>query len=153
MNIQGTGGAQSLAALLQSGRSPSAGATQAPPPGGLAAGLGGPLASLTNDQGQSLLDLRDTLRGAVQEALQSGEGSGDLRSRIEEALFSALEANGFDPQEVRGAIEEGGLGQLVGTPSGAAPASLGLPSAGQEDDIVQSFLQQFRAGISLDLKI
>ena len=99
-------------------------------------------------------------------ALESFDGSGDLRSTIEGAIDSALASNGFDPDEVRGAMEGAGFGPMQAMRSGAGnpmaalfgggagafdPSSL-LQSGKTEEDLVQSFLQQFRAGVNLDLE-
>lgn len=174
MNIQSTGGPSQIAQLLQSGSAANRGG---PSP---AMGGGQPpsqFASITNDQGQSLLDIRDELQSAVKDAVQSSEGT-DIRSAVKNALDSTLEANGFDPAEVKGAMKEAGLGpmsrpggpgggpggqfsgqfaqRLGGQPfSGAAggfdPMSI-ISGGGSEQDLVQSFLQQFREGSNLDLE-
>ena len=137
MNIEGLGGAQGIAQLLQSRGGPGA------PP--IAFPNGGPpaeVAAIRNDQGQSLVDIKDDIRSAVQDAMNGFDGSGDLRSTIQGAIDETLTANGFDPSEVRDAVEE----------SGFDPAAL-LQGGGTEDDLIEAFLGQFRAGVNLDLEI
>lgn len=135
MNIQGIGGSQQIAEMLMEQRmSAPAGSGQSSP---VAAGQ---LASVTNDQGQSLIDIRDDLKNAVQDALANFDGEGDLRATVQDAFRSTLEENGFDPAQVRGAMEGSGFSPLSAMSNG-----------GDEEDLVQMFLQQFRAGSHLDL--
>jgi hypothetical protein len=124
------------------------------------------LSSITNDQGQSLLDIRGELQGAVKEAIQGADGSGDFRATIEGAIHSTLEEHGFNPEEVKGAMQDAGFGSMqamagrggspmaamLGGGSGGFDPSTILQSGGTEEDLVQSFLQQFRAGVHLDLE-
>ena len=164
MNIQGMGGMQQIAQML--GRSmggagmPPQGLSQGSPPSQLTA--------ITNDQGQSLIDIRDDLQGAVKDALQGFDGEGDLRSTIEGAIHSTLEEHGFNPDEVKTAMQDSGFNPMQamasrgggpmmamlggGEAGGIDPAAL-LQSGGTEEDLIQSFLQQFRAGANLSLEI
>lgn len=123
------------------------------------------ISSVTNDQGKTLLDIRGELQGAVKEAMQGSDGSGDLRATIEGAIHSALEEHGFDPEEVKSAMQDSGFSpmqaiagrggnlaaMLGGGGGGFDPAAL-LQGGGTEEDLIQSFLQQFRAGVHLDLE-
>ena len=157
MNIQSTGGLHELAQLLRGGRAGApSGAPQGLPPQGVA----NTAASITNERGESLLDLRGELRSAVRGALQAYDGQGDVRSVVQDALAEALEANGFDPAEVRGALRPEGFDPWgggragaggPGSPGGFDAASL-LLSGSDDDDLVQAFLEQFRAGVGLDLE-
>lgn len=165
MNVQGLGGMQQIAQMLMNSGMGGAGTL----PQGLP--QGGPpseISSITNDQGESLLDIRGELQSAVKDAMQNFDGSGDVRSTIEGAITSTLEEHGFDPEEVKGAMEDSGFRPMQmmasrgGNPmmamlggqggSGFDPSSL-LESGGTEEDLVQAFLQQFRAGTNLDLEV
>ena len=160
MNIQGMGGMQQIAQLMNSGVGSSM-LSQGPQQGGMPSQL----SSITNDQGQSLVDIRGELQSAVKDALQNHDGSGDIRSTIEGAIHSTLEANGFNPSEVKGARQDAGFDPMQrrggGNPMAAMfggggggfdPASI-LQSGGTEQDMIQSFLEQFRSGVNLDLEI
>lgn len=156
MNIEGTQGSQRLAEMLLRG---STSGTSGPAPGGLPPT--GQLSSITNDQGQSLLDIRDQLKEAVQAALADYDGSGDLRSTVQDAIGSTLEANGFDPAEVKDAMRDAGLDprRVMRGLAGAAPGvdggfdpSMILGKGGSEEDLVQAFLQQLRAGANVDFE-
>ena len=146
MNIQGLG------SLAQVGpaRALSSSAAGAP------AQLQRAASSITNEQGQSLFDIRDELKNAIRDALENHDGSESLRSTIEGAIHSTLEDHGFDPAEVKSAMQDAGFDPRAGRPgasgsSGFQPAAL-LDSGGTEEDLIQSFLQQLRAGSQLDLE-
>lgn len=161
MNIQGTGSTQQIAQLFRSGGpSNSAASPQPTAPGAPTR----PFASITNESGQNLTEIRGELREAVRGALQASGGSGDVRSAVEAALDETLEANGFDPAEVKDAMRDaGGPRGLVGRggpphggPAGGRladfnPAAL-LENGASEEDLVQSFLGQLRAGAQLDVE-
>lgn len=161
MNVEGLGSPQHITRTL--GNGPPDTATL---PHELAGGgVPGSVATITNDQGQSLMDIRDELKGAVAAAMQDFDGGGgDFRAAIQDAIESTLEQHGFDPQQVKGAMQEAGLGPLQAmstAQSNPMMAMLGgssdlaslLENDQAEEDIVQSFLAQFRAGIHLDLEI
>lgn len=154
MSIEALGGAQTISRLL-----PPGGGAAAPPPG---FGRGGPppeVASITNDEGKSLIDFKGDIQSAVKGALSSYDGSGDLRSTVQGAINSVLEENGFDPDEVKDAFKSSGfdprkaLGGGGGSPFGGGfnPAAL-LNGGGTEDELIKSFLQQFRPGVNLDIQ-
>lgn len=155
-----------------SGMGPPAGLQQLMRAGGPAQGgmppmsamAGGPdraaLQSIQGEDGQSLLDIRDQLQTAVQDAVQGFDGEGDLRSEVQGAIRSTLEENGFDVDEVRSAMESSfGSSRMSFDPSammsrgGADPMALLGGAGGASDSFVQSFLEQFRAGVNLDLEI
>ena len=105
------------------------------------------------EQGQSLLDIRDELQGAIAAALEGADG--DPRSAVQAAVHDTLEAHGFDPQEVqrsmRDAVGEalagggGGLQQLASLAGGGAEGA-------EPAQLVERFLQSLRAGSHLDLE-
>ena len=146
MNVQGLGGLQQVAqTMTASAGKPTQGASPAE--------MSKVASSIQNDQGQSLVDIRDELQSAVKDAVQNHDGSGDLRSTIEGAINSTLEANGFDPSEVKGAMQDAGFSPAdrLGA-AGFDPASM-LQNGSSEQDVIQSFLEQFRSGSNLDLEI
>jgi len=159
--IQSNGGMQHIARMLMQG----------PPEGGQMPQLGSmegmPLpasAQITNEQGQSLLDIRDQIQKAVSDAVKNSDGSQDMREVVDAAIDAPLEANGFDPSEVKSAMESDmrqmprpqgvGGGNPFADASGAAggfdAASL-LNGGASSDEVVQSFLQQLSAGTNLDV--
>ncbi|MEO0652824.1 MAG: hypothetical protein AAFZ65_19275 [Planctomycetota bacterium] len=100
-------------------------------------------ASVTNPDGQSLLDIRDQLKDAVVSALQGADGGGDLRATIEGAIRSTLEENGFDPSAVQNAFQGAGFGTQAQGLGGASQGD-------REEGLVQSFLERLRPGTNLD---
>ena len=158
MNVQGTGSTPQIAQLLM-----SAGTNRADLPPQLSEhGPPSRMTSITNDQGQSLVDLRDELQGAVQSALEEHDGSTDLRATIEGAITTTLEEHGFDPEEVKSAMQESGfdpgarsearMAMLSGAGGAGFDPSAVLENGGTEEDLIQSFLEQFRAGAHLDVE-
>ncbi|MEO0326269.1 MAG: hypothetical protein AAF447_25195, partial [Myxococcota bacterium] len=65
------------------------------------------LSKITNEEGQSLLDMKGEIESAVKSTLAEGGG----RAEVKDALFETLEENGFDPSEVRSALENAGGGR------------------------------------------
>ncbi|MEM1452292.1 MAG: hypothetical protein AAGI22_24510 [Planctomycetota bacterium] len=163
MNVQGLSVGHLSPTLMNSGIGRAAALPNGPPQGGASSQL----TSITNDQGQSLLDIRDELRGAVKDAVQNAEGGSGFRDAIEGAIRSTLEEHGFDPEEVKGAVQDAGFGPmgagaarrgnpmaaLRGGGSGGFDPSALLQSGGTAEDLVQSFLEQFRAGTHLDFEV
>lgn len=164
MNIQGSGGMQQIAQMLMNS---STGSSAKLPQGLQQGGPPSQLASITNDQGQSLNDIRGDMQSAVKDAMQNYDGSGDFRSTIEGAINSTLEEHGFNPEEVKGAMQDAGFNPMqarasgggnpmmamMGGGSGGFDPSAFLQSGGSEEDLISSYLQQFRSGINLDLEI
>lgn len=157
MNVNGISGGIDLARSI--GRNASSGLGE--PTRSLGAGeVRSHIASIQNDEGRSLFDIRDDLRGAVRSALQGFDGEGDPRTAVQDAIESTLESNGFDLGQVKGAMQDAGIGRLRSmingeagaSPAGLDPASL-LRDGGGEDLMIRQFLQQFRAGVNLDLQI
>ncbi len=167
MNVDGISGGIDIARLV--GQSGFSGANGLP----LGLGQGGPpsqITSIRNEEGQSLLDIRDELKSAVQGAMQDFDGSGDPRAAIQDAIQSTLESNGFDPAEVKGAMKDSGFGgmrSLMGGGGGFGPGGPGglggglgggfdpaaiMRDGGSEDEMIQTFLRQFRAGTNLDFE-
>jgi hypothetical protein len=163
--IQGVGGISSMAQLLMKA-GPSA--TGGPPQGMLTGELPAGASTITGSDGQSLLDIREEMKAAVSDALQNYDGEGDLRATIQDTIHATLEENGFDPAEVKSAMTgEGGFPPIggmqggaplsflqaleSGSPSSSTDLASMLQSGGAEDDMIQNFLAQFRAGLSLDL--
>ncbi len=163
MNIQEMGGMQSIAQMLMNRGMGEAGSF---PPGFSAEGPPTQMRNLTNDQGQSLLDIRGELQGAVKSALQGYDGSGDFRSTIEGAIHSTLTEHGFDPEQVKDAMQDSGFSPLKAMAAGQKNSMMGMFGGGggfhsaaafQEDDsaedLIQSFLERFRAGVNVDFEI
>ena len=158
MNIQANGNTQQIAqTLMNSGVSgPSAVAEQA---GGVETAER--FSSITNGDGKSLLDMRGELQGAVRDAIENYDGSGDLQSTVKDALNSTLEANGFEPSEVKSAMQDAGFdpsqrmearSSFAAALEGLDPASI-LESGGTAENVVQSFLEQLGSGANLDVEI
>ena len=161
MNVQGSGSSESIALRLLAGGTGSASTLgQARATGSGAASAPQLIGSIQNDQGQSLLDIRAELESDLREALDGFDGSEDLGSVIELAITSSLRAHGFDPSEVQAAMQDSALstpglargGNPFASGSGYENASL-FPSGGNEQDLVQAFLENLRSGSNLDLSI
>lgn len=168
MSIQGIDNNLQLARLQYGGGAPNGG-QQLP---GLPPEAASKLGAIRNEQGQSVLDIRDQLQAAVKDAVAGFDGEGDLRSTIEGAVQSTLQDNGFDAASVRDAFGGSGSGFGAGAlppglPGGLGGGAFGGGSLGgpsfdiasilggetTEEDLVQSFLQQLRPGSSLDQEV
>lgn len=155
--IQSSGGMQQIARMLMQGTSGGG----APPKLEDLKGLPPPAsAQITNEKGETLLDIRDEIQSAVSEALENNADSEDLKSVVDEAIAGVLREHGFDPAEVKEAMQTdmenmphpggAGFGEFPGAASGLDPASL-LAKGDSSEDFVQAFLEQFRAGTNLDV--
>jgi hypothetical protein len=155
-SIQSLGSGQSISQLLMKA---GVGKTPQMPTASSSGSL--PSLNITNDKGQSLLDIRDQMQSAVASALQGLEPGQDVRSAVEGALDETLRENGFDPDEVKSAMDSFGgpdaMRQMMGgggmPGGGMGDLSSSLFSSGNEEDLVQSFLKRLQAGTNLDLSI
>ncbi len=132
--------------------------------------------TITNDRGETLLDLEDELTSAIQSALEGLAEGEDPREAVKAAIDGALEANGFDLAEVQAAFDDargaGPVGQRPpppppelarvngggangGGPSADADAPWARASEGATEDLaaslVQGFLAQLRSGANVDV--
>lgn len=157
--IQGLGATQDLTSLLASG---GPGGISAPPK--FSRGAPPPeLEGIRNDEGQSLVDLRDTLQSAVSEAVRNQDGSGDLRTTIEGTIDSVLQENGFDPDEVKSAFRDiagdyapGGIPPSFGTGGRGAGFDIGSLFDSAEDtetELIDTLLEQLRPGSTIDVRV
>ncbi|MCA8948169.1 MAG: hypothetical protein KDE27_01625 [Planctomycetes bacterium] len=143
----------------------------------LALAAGGATAAtgaITNAAGQTLFDVREQLRDAVAAAIGEHGDAAGRGAAIEEAIRSALMANGFDPAELEAARLAPGFATLASVPAAASasPQSLSAALLGQggpsldealfgggkddesgAEDFLQTLLGQFRAGVNLDLEV
>lgn len=112
--------------------------------------------SVKGADGQSLIDIREDLQSAVQDAVQGFDGSGDLKAEVQSAIQSTLEENGFDVDEVKNAMESSFGASTMSFDPASMLMNSGGPSralgGGMGESFVQSFLEQFRAGANLDLE-
>lgn len=160
-SIQALGDTQSIAQLwMNSQVGANAPSTLDLQPQGLPAAA----STITNDKGQTLLDIQDQLKTAIQGALNSSSGS-NPRAAIQQAVDSTLQKNGFDVQQVKDSMQgaQGASGAKGAhhkhhhahgaKPAGDADASndpFADPLTDPIQSALQSFLNQLPAGANLD---
>jgi hypothetical protein len=154
-SIQALGDTQSIAQLwMNSQVGANAPATLDLQPQGLPAAA----STITNDKGQTLLDIQDQLKTAIQGALDSSSGN-NPRVAIQQAVDSTLQKNGFDVQQVKDSMK-GAQGAHHkhhhahgAKPAGDADASndpFADPLTDPTQSALQNFLNQLPAGANLD---
>jgi len=150
-SIQGLGDSQSIAQLLLKSQISASSPAQQVHKGH---GKHSAPANITNDQGQSLLDIQDELQTAIQDALNSVQG-GNAGQAVQKAVDSTLEQNGFDVSQVKSAMlgsmnMSSTIGQF-GAGAAAGTDVIGSPQlSGSSQIALNSFLQQFGPGVNLD---